>query len=222
MHTYIRPSTYQLRGFDSTNLADVERVNLMCFHPHVMKAKGYWEADFQIDDDVDLQHVDWHFFKTPSRFGRTHSDLLFAVTDQDSQAIGWIWYYSDTRHPLPQRVMTELGLTKRNAHICQVSYEKLLNTDWPAELVARATTVTLDDLSLERKGVIVEGLKQSLEVIANSHKKIKSAKKHFVAYGFTNPENIASEKVLARNGFLKYVRQYRYDGVLNNLWVRSV
>jgi hypothetical protein len=206
-------SNYKLRDFETNNPSDIERVNLMYYHPEVMKAKGYYSHEYRQIDQVDLQAA---VGSVPG------SDVSYAVVDQSNQLIGWVWFYPDKKHPLPVKVAKRLGLTIRNSRIYCVSYEKLMNDGWPETILKKMIHTSLDSLRSQRPGVIVEGLKMAIAKLSYDFYKIYSRRQKLVIYGYVNPRNIASRKVLERNGFKKEQRQYSYDGVKHDLWVKVV
>jgi RimJ/RimL family protein N-acetyltransferase len=213
-------NSYKLRGFNRRNFSDVEAVNLMMFHPAVMKAKGYWETNFNYTKRADLLEVDRKWFRHAQKLTRRYRDVLFAVADSLDQIVGWVWFYRDATHPLPKRVCTEYGITPSNSRIYQVSYEKLMSENWPKALLKKAVHVSLDHLQAERRGVIVEGLKLSLNRIGRMFRGLYLRKRMLVIYAYTDLNNLASQKVLEKNGFLRCSRLYKYDGLVNNLWIK--
>lgn len=214
--------SYKLRSFDPQNLADIELTNLMWFHPETMKAKGYWERGFNFENEVDLTEEDGDLFKVKTKISRKCEDVLYSVVDLKNKVVGWIWFYKDARHPLPQRIVHKLHLTPRNSRVYQISYEKLMSSGWPRELAAKAEQVSLQYLFQERKGAIVEGLRLAISKMSRAYRKLYVKKRKLVFYAFTYPTNIPSKKVLQRNGFTKIERKYSYGGTPHNLWVKVV
>lgn len=214
--------SYRLRGFNQGNLADIELLNLMGFHPSIMKAKGYWERGFDFTTDVDLGMRDEEIFQAKPRLERDSRQVFFAVVDKLNLVVGWVWFYLDARNPLPAKIVNELKLTKRNSRIYQLSYEKLMSDGWPKELVAQAEHVTLKYLTKVRKGVIVEGLALAIARMKRRLRKLYVIPRKLVLYAFTHPQNVASQKVLLRNGFIRRKRKYSYRGSPHYLWVRVV
>lgn len=215
-------TNYRLRGFEPGNMEDIERVNLMFYHPDVMKAKGYFRKGYVSRSQADLHSASRAMLTTSSELTKIQKDISLAVTDQDSGVLGWVWFYHDSRHPLPKRVKTELGLNDRNSRIYQLSYEKLMSTGWPAKLLRQTKYVTKEYLHTERKGVIVEGLKLAIAKIQREFRVLFDSEKKLVLYAFVSPDNIASEKVLFQNQFELIPRKYKYDGVIQNLWVKVI
>jgi hypothetical protein len=213
---------YRLRGFNQANLADIELVNLMGYHPSIMKAKGYGTRGFGYIKDVNLQERDRDIFAAKTKMSRKYEDILFGVADKQDKIVGWIWFYRDASHPLPAKVVTELTLTPRNSRIYQISYEKLMSEGWPAQLVEKAQHITPAYLKKTRKGIIVGGLKLAMASMKRMYRKLYVRKRSLVFYAFTHPTNIASRKVLEYNGFTRNARKYSYDGVPHYLWVKVV
>jgi RimJ/RimL family protein N-acetyltransferase len=211
---------YRLRSFDRANPRDIELVNLMKFHPTTMKAKGYWTRGFQYKHEVDLSEEDGDLFVVRSVLTRKMNDVLFAVADAHNRVVGWIWFYRDSRHPLPKRIVHELGLTSRNSRIYQLSYEKLMSEAWPSALIDQAQHVSIHYLHRPRKGVIVEGLRLAVARLSRAYRKLYVAKRRLVLYAFTAPGNVASAKVLLYNGFKRQDRKYSYGGVPHYLWLK--
>lgn len=215
-------SVYKLRGFEQSNPSDVERMNLMYYHPEVMKAKGYFKRGFNFAKHVDLQESDMAMFNILSTILPEHKDVSYGVVDHTNELVGWIWFYLDKSHPLPVGISKRLGLTPQNSRIYQVSYEKLMSEGWPAEILAKIIHTTHASLSLPRKGVIVEGLSLAISKMTNEYRKLFSDQHKLVLYGYVHAHNPASQIVLMRNGFLKEKRKYRYDGSLHDLWVKII
>jgi hypothetical protein len=215
-------TSYRLRSFNRGNPRDIELVNLMGFHPEIMKAKGYWSPGFRYTKAIDLMETDQELFTAPSAISRTFRDILFAVTDTKNKIVGWIWFYQDARHPLPRRIVTELGLTPRNSRIYQISYEKLMSDGWPKALINKAQHVTTHYLHRPRHGVIVEGLRLAIGRLSRSYRKLYTVKRRLVLYAFTSADNVASGKVLAYNGFVRQARTYSYESTPHTLWLKIV
>lgn len=213
-------TTYHLRGLDPSNASDIERVNLMYLHPHVMKAKGYWEPHFLVKHELDLSYVIHDIFKVDDTLVKQSSGVLYGVVDTRNELVGWIWFYKDSRHPLPRSVAKQLGIRSRNATVFQTSYERLLSEGWPKKLLDKASYVKPRTLMSKRKGVIVSGLQMALRRLKVTNTRLTEGKKKLVIYAFTHPANVASEKVLLKNAFVKWSRQYSYFGVSHNLWVK--
>jgi hypothetical protein len=216
----ILSGNYQLRGFEPTNLADIERVNLMFYHPSVMKAKDYFRKGYVVRSQADLQRISSGMFKSKSTLTRGKHDVSLAVTDLQGGVVGWIWFYQDSRHPLPIAVKKKLDVAKNHNYIYQVSYEKLLSNGWPGHILKKTKFVTPAYLQAERKGVIVEGLKMAILKLRREFKALKKDTAKLVLYAFIDPANIASNKVVEKNGFSLIERPYSYDGDRVNLWVR--
>lgn len=213
---------YRLRGFRRSSQSDIELVNLMGFHPSIMKAKGYWKRGFDFEKEVDLKAADRAIFQTKARIERPNENVMYAVVDGLDKVVGWIWFYKDKTHRLPAAVAGNLGLSIYNSRIYQVSYEKLMSSEWPLELVAKAEHVTLKYLEKNRKGVIVEGLAKAILRLRRRMNLLYKRRHKLVVYAFTHPSNIASRKVLEKNKFERIRRKYSYDGVPHYLWVKVV
>ncbi len=217
-----KANSYTIRGFDRDNLAEVELFHLMSYHPTTLKARGYWKRNFDYESQVDLTKKGAAIFDISPRVSRKYEDVLFTVADRLDRIVGWIWFYRDSVHPLPAKVVSELGLTDRNSRIYQLSYEKLMSEGWPSELVSKARHVTVSYLERKRKGVIVEGLRLAIARLARSYRRLYVRRRKLVLYGFVHGKNLASRIVLERNGFVKQAKRYSYDGVPHQLWVKVV
>ena len=214
-------STYLLRDFLPGNQAEIERINLMYYHPTVMKSKGYFKRGLKPVTKEDLLEEDRSMFKVPNRVTESHEDVSYAVADLKNNLIGWIWFYQDARHPLPIRVVKELGL-QGNYRTYQVSYEKLMSEDWPDYILKKVVHTDHRELHRPRKGVIVEGLRLALSRVSREFKKIHPPEIKLAVYGYVLPSNVASAKVLEKNGFAKVQKQYSYSKVLHDLWVKII
>jgi len=214
-------SRYKLRGFNPDNLGEIELFNLMGYHPTTLKARGCWKPGFDYKNEVDLTSTR-NLIVTSSRISRKDDDVLFAVTDLGDKIVGWVWFYHDSTHPLPAKVVSELGLTERNSRIYQISYEKLMSEGWPKALVAKVRHVTVSYLAKRRKGVIVAGLGLAIARLVRMYRRLYVYKRKLVLYAFVHRSNLASSKVLAHNGFTRLKRKYSYDGTLHFLWVKVV
>jgi hypothetical protein len=213
---------YTLRGFDRSNLAEIELFNLMGYHPVTLKARGCWKKGFKYSTEADLTSLENLPSENNHVISRITEDVLFTVADHSDKIVGWIWFYQDSSHPLPSRISTELGLTPRNSRIYQISYEKLMSDGWPDELVKQVKHVTVSYLAKERKGVIVQGLKLAISRLSRMYRKLYVYKRKLVLYAFVHRLNLASAKVLKYNGFVRMTRKYSYDGTLHYLWVKVV
>lgn len=213
---------YQLRSFDPNNPGDIERINLMYYHPDVMKAKGYYSSDFDFAKITDLHEVDTDLLKLTKQFSKYSKDVMYSVVDIHDQMVGWVWFYQDNKHPLPTRVKKEHSLDSLNSSIFQLSYQKLMSSGWPKALVKNLNHVTEIHLNTDRKGVIVSGLAMSIEKLSIDIAKLYGEAQKIALYAYVDPDNIGSAKVLERNKFEKYGKQYIYDGKLNDLWVKII
>ena len=171
---------------------------------------------------TDLHELDTAKSAIDSKVTRISKDIMYSVVDQNDSIVGWIWFYLDKQHPLPKRVRDEYGLTTRNSRIYQVSYQKLMSSGWPMGLLSQLSHTTKLHLHKDRKGVIVTGLGMALKKLARDFAKLYENPKKLVIYGYIKPDNLASEKVLSRNGFVKYPRQYKYEGELHDLWIHKI
>lgn len=214
--------SYTLRGFEHNNPLDIERMNLMYYHPVVMQAKGYMEPGFNFSKDADLQESHPSMFNILSTISPIIQDVSYAVVDELDKLVGWIWFYIDKGHPLPIGVAEKLGLNYGNSRIYQVSYEKLMSEGWPSELIAKLIHSDHIELHKPRKGVIVEGLRLAINKVVSEYKLLYSSEHKLVLYGYVMPDNIASQIVLERNGFVKETRKYSYNKVMHDLWVKVV
>lgn len=213
---------YRLRDFDSSNLRDIERLNLMYYHPEVMQAKGYWVEGFDFSKIGDLHKVEDTETKGCKKLNRQTKEIMYSVVDKLDHLVGWVWFYVDNKHVLPVSVKRSLGLNLLNCKTFEVSYQKLMSSNWPLDLLAKVKYNTHLQLHKTRKGVIVAGLELALRKFKYQFRKVYGAKRKLVVYAYLTPDNLSSSKVLIRNGFNKYPRQYKYDGVMNDLWVKIV
>lgn len=213
---------YTIRSLDSGNLADVELLNLMYYHPIVMSAKGYSSLDPHYAQKVDLHEAESDIMAAHSRVKRKVSDVVFAIADKANHLAGYIWFYTDKKHPLPVSVVKAHGLTPKNSRVYQVSYEKLMSDGWPRDLVNKMVVVKKEHLTIPRKRVVMEGLAMAITRLHREYHALYTKKRSLVLYGYVQPENVASCKVLESNGFAKTDRLYSYDGVPHQLWVRII
>jgi hypothetical protein len=195
-------------------------MNLMFYHPQVLTFMGYKNPEKYQVNLGQLQTIDKAMFEPGSRVSRVLEDVSYAVADHKNHLVGWIWFCIDKRHPLPLRVARRFGLHKRNSRSYQVVYEKLLSAGWPMEILTKTLHVNHIDLHTERKGVIVEGLRLAIARLNRAYKRLYVRKHYLALYAYVLPDNIASQKVLQKNGFAKEDRQYSYDGLIHDLWVR--
>ncbi|MFZ2199821.1 MAG: hypothetical protein WAV40_03470 [Microgenomates group bacterium] len=213
---------YRLRSFDPSNPGDTLAMNLMFYHPEVMQAKGYWQDGFDFGKIRDLGKIDQTLAKIDYHARQESHDLMYSVVDKLDHLVGWIWFYLDSRYPLPTRVQKELGLRADHSRIYQVSYQKLMSMGWPEALLEKVDHATKLHLHSLRSGVIVEGLSLALKKLKRDFAKLDKNGSKIAVYAYVSPGNIGSAKVLLRNGFAKYPKQYRYEAELNDLWVKII
>jgi hypothetical protein len=211
---------YRLRKLKPDNPVEIERINLMFYHPEVIKFMGYKQSEIGEIRRGDLQKVNRSMFKSPSSVSRNYREVTYAVAETKNKLIGWIWFCIDTKHPFPARVAKRLGLTAQNSRSYQVVYEKLLSSGWPKALVTKVIHIHPSELEEPRKGVIVEGLRLAIGRLSREYRKLSLHKRHLALYAYVLPDNLASQKVLVRNRFVKETKQYRYDGLIHDLWIR--
>lgn len=120
---------------------------------------------------------------------------VFALTDHNNEIIGWVQYMLDENVSKLRQIIR----IERKALVFEVSYAKLF--------------------SQKLKGVAVNGLKQTLEII---RKIDNNDLRDIYITGYTDPKNIASEYVLNTNRFEKMKKKIMYEGELNNVWVRKI
>ena len=210
---------YNIRNFNLNSPSDIERMNLMYFHPQVMKDKGYFVPGFDYKKVGSLSEADHSLKKVTAKVGKRSRDITYVVVDQKNELVGWVWFYVDKKYILPKSVAKLLKLNSRNSKVYQVSYQKLLSVGWPKRLLQKVKHTSVKTLSQPRRGVIVHGLKQAMSRLQREHKEVH-AEKRLIVYGFVNPANIASSSVLVYNGFVKHTKQYKYDGILNDLYMK--
>ncbi len=211
---------YFVRGFRQENPAEIERLNLMYYHPAVAKAKGYHTRGFGLRKNESLLEK-YEPMNDSRLMKRRQESVSFAVADRRDLLVGWVWFYHDLRHPLPKRVQKRLGV-QSNSLIYQISYEKMLSEGWPKKLLERVRYTPIPELHKPRKGVIVTGLKLAIERLKRRYMRRYSRTRPIVLYAFVLPDNIPSKKVLIENGFVNEARLYKYDRILHELWVRIV
>ena len=212
---------YIVRGFRPRDPGEIERINLMYYHPEVAKAKGYHTKNFGLKPGDSL-HESYEPIDDSRLLVRRQPSVSFAVADMKSRLVGWVWFYRDRVHPLPKMVQRKLGVSEHNSLIYQVSYEKLLSTGWPEQLVSALVYTPVSELTKERKGVIVSGLAMSIERLSRRYRRRYVRRTNLVLYAYVLPENIPSQKVLLANGFNCVERMYKYEKVLHQVWVRIV
>lgn len=213
-------NSYRIRDFYPDNQAEVERMNLMFYHPQVLYAMGYKKRDIDPLRAGDLQKSDRRMFETLSVVTREFQDVWYAVADAKNKLVGWVWFCHDAKHPLPRSVAKKLGLKPNNYRAYQLVYQKLMSEDWPKTLVSQVVHVHPKELQTPRKGVIVEGLRLAIGRLKRSYRRLYVRKRKLVLYAYVLPDNVASQKVLAKNGFGTEERSYSYDGLIHELWVR--
>lgn len=212
---------YRLRSFLRDDPGEIERLNLMYYHPEVAKAKGYWSRRFARFTDVALSEKDALEGYDDQVLSRDSKEVSYAVADNRNKLVGWIWFYQDKSHPLPRRVASCYGVTLRSRTF-QLSYEKILSTGWPDELLLHTKHVRHKDLYMERKGVIVEGMRLALQRLRRGYQRLYNRVPHVVLYAFVLPGNYASQAVLTKNLFVKWPRLYKCNRVLHQVWVREL
>jgi RimJ/RimL family protein N-acetyltransferase len=97
-----------------------------------------------------------------------------------------------------------------------------MSSGWPVEILEKLNHATKVHLHRKRTGVIVDGLRLALSKLKRDFAKLYKIRRKIVIYGYISPENTASMKVLARNGFVKYSKRYKYESVPNDLWVKVI
>ena len=194
-------NSYRIRSFEPGNQAEIERMNLMFYHPQVMRSMGYKKHDVDPLKSGDLQKSDQHMFETLSVVTKEFQDVWYAVADGENKLVGWVWFCHDAKHPLPSRVAKKFGLTPRNSRSYQLVYQKLLSQDWPLSLVSQVIHVRPHELHAPRKGVIVEGLRLAINRLKRSYSRLYVRKRMLGLYAYVLPDNIVSKKVLVKNGF---------------------
>lgn len=214
-------NSYIVRGFRPQDPGEIERINLMYYHPEVAKAKGYHTKNFGLRSGESL-HQAYEPLDDSRLLKRRQASISFAVADCKNRLVGWVWFYHDTRHPLPKMIQRKLGVSEHNSLIYQVSYEKLLSAGWPKRLLSALVYTPASELTKERKGVIVSGLSMSIERLSRRYRRRYLRKTNLVLYAYVLPDNIASQKVLVANEFFKVERLYKYEKVLHQVWVRIV
>ena len=201
---------YSIRRWNPNSSEDSQRFTDIDRHPRVLT--GMDNPDSSIGEDIDfLMRVGESDSKDPR--------AMFAVVDdRTGKALGFVQYYQDSNHPLPKDIKERLNLTA-DALILQVSYAKLFGK-WPenSKFVKKRNNLEKE----EHLEVGVSGVRQTLQHLREMEdiisKKGKAQPRKIIIYAYTDPDNIASEKVLAKNEFNKSDTQYEYDGVPNNMW----
>jgi hypothetical protein len=75
-------------------------MNLMFYHPEVMKAKGYFKDDFNFAKISDLHDVDKTLANIDYNVTKKSHDVMYSVVDAKDVLVGWIWFYQDARYPI--------------------------------------------------------------------------------------------------------------------------
>ncbi len=122
--------------------------------------------------------------------------ILAVASREDMSILGWVQCYPvDPKLLAGVKQQTSIS---EDAQIFEISYLKNFKANKP--------------------GVAVNGVKQVLEIIqAANH-----GHKQVYAVASTNPLNIASEKVLEKNGFLVLPNEIEYDGESDHAWVKKL
>ena len=214
-------TAYHLRPFYPDDPEEIERMNLMFYHPHVLKHMGFKEGEHYPERRDELQRPDKSMFASASEVREKHGDVAYGIADAADGLVGWVWFCIDKRHPLPVRVARRLEVLPQT-RVYQVVYEKLLSADWPDYLIERMVHVKHEELFRTRKGVVVEGLRLAILKLKHEYGRLWTKPAELVLYGFVLPENIASQKVLLANGFSREDRLYWCDGVEHQLWVSVI
>lgn len=124
---------------------------------------------------------------------------LFAITNKGNEVIGWV-------QCLPDGNIDELRK--------QIDIE-------PESLVLEVTYAKL--FIKKNKNVAVKGLKLTMNKIIEMENKISNNMPRTIYFtGYTDPKNIASEKVLELNEFKKLDKQILYEQELNNAWIKKL
>ncbi len=148
--------------------------------------------------------------------------LLWAIVDDRNEPVGWVQFYVDVSMNTENR--QKLGL-KEDDLVLEVSYSKLFPT-WPKYSHHIKDRDDLD--TTERKGVAVNGLKQSLIKLKQMEETISTASgeapRRVLITAYTSPENKASEAVLSRNGFeIAGSQQYKKgEEHEDRLWIKQI
>lgn len=212
---------YRLRGFLRDDPREIERLNLMYYHPAVAKAKGYWSRRFARFSEVSLSEDEALCGHESTKVRRESKEVSYAVADDGNNLVGWVWFYQDSRHPLPRRIAKKYKVTPR-MRVFAISYEKMLHEGWPKEIVEAMQHVRPDELVVPHKGVIVEGLRMSLSRLKTAYRRLYRRVPRILTYAFVLPRNYASQAVLRHNRFELETRMYRCEGVLHQVWVREL
>ena len=125
-----------------------------------------------------------------------HRLILAVASREDKSILGWIQCYSADPE-LFKGVKKQIHFPD-DAQIFEISYLKNFKANKP--------------------GVAVNGVKQVLKIIQEAnHTQIP-----IYAVASTNPLNIASEKVLEKNGFTVLPNEINYDGESDHAWVKKL
>lgn len=209
---------YYLRRFNPALRRDLETVELMESHSALADM-----PDSVDDTGEELAYKDFLSFDISLPTDRRFRNLnaLFAVVNKASHVVGLIWYYTKSAYTFPLKEKRRLKLTGKNILFIQVSYYKLMHSGWDQKTLKQFKSVPVNFVRQKRKGVIVSGLKQSLDYLARQESGNKVPRKILV-YAYTHPTNLASEHVLRANGFTLCDTQYIYDEDPSNLWYKRL
>ncbi|MFZ5425007.1 MAG: GNAT family N-acetyltransferase [Patescibacteria group bacterium] len=197
-------SPYSLRQFNPSNSEDTQRLTDMDKNPNVLKFMG---GDPSSAEDID-------YLLNVKPFHEEDPRLIWAIVDTENKLVGWIQFYED--EILPESIKNELSIPK-HALILETSYCKLFKAWSDSNSFIDARTHFLQK---ENLGVAYHGLRESIAYFKALN---ISASMPICITAYTERGNIASEKVLEKNGFKKVgITDYAIEDKDNNVWLLSL
>lgn len=203
---------YGIRRFNRNNSEETQIFTDIYRHPKAMRWLYSSENPEKINEDMDwMLNIDETDKEDPR--------ILWAIVDKENKPVGWVMFYKDNY--LPDNLKNKLGVDT-NSLILEVSYVKSF-TDWPegTQFIHSRDNLT----NLQNEDVVINGLRQSLLLLKSREKIISTTSattpRQVVITAYTDPENVASEKVLIANEFEKQGK-VDYEGEQNNIWVKNI
>lgn len=130
---------------------------------------------------------------------------VFGITDSKNEIIGWIQFSLSSN----MRWIRSKFKIEPKSLVMEIAYAKLFNNS--------------------NKQVIVNGLKKMLDLLSKCDDRLfpvpKNKSKCIYISAFSDPRNVASERVLEINEFIKLKRQIFYDKAdetPSNVWIKKI
>lgn len=205
---------YSIRRFNPNRPQDSEIFTDIDRHPIVLD-------NMEQDEPSSPEVID--YLLRIDEADREDPRALYAITeDKTGEPVGFVQYYTDPEHPLPDGVRRSLRVDD-NTLVLTVSFAKNFK-EWPAGLKFISQRTNLDQK--DHKGVAVSGLRQTLKLIKHKEeiisKHMEKAPRSIIIYAFTDPENPPSEAVLEKNSFSRLDKKHDYNGDELNLWIKKL